>query len=49
MAVLIAAPLLMQLGLPGPFYVLDAQPDARVLFEFPIVLRRRSSSPRCSS
>lgn len=38
MAVLIAAPLLMQLGLPGPFYVLDAQPDARVLFEFPIVL-----------
>ncbi|MDE2156767.1 MAG: hypothetical protein KGJ32_12860 [Xanthomonadaceae bacterium] len=38
MAVLAAAPLLMQLGLPGPLYVLRSQPDARTLFEFPMVL-----------
>jgi hypothetical protein len=38
MAVLMAAPVLMQLGLPGPLHILNSQPDARTLFEFPMVL-----------
>ncbi len=37
-AVLAAAPVLMQMGLPGRLYVFDSQPDARTLFEFPMVL-----------
>jgi len=36
--VLMAAPILMQLGLPSPVYLLNSQPDARKLFEFPMVL-----------
>lgn len=38
MTVLLSAPVLMQLGLPGPVHVLRATPDARALFEFPMVL-----------
>lgn len=38
MAVLASAPVLMQLGLPGPFQVLRGPPDASALFEFPMVL-----------
>ena len=38
LAVLAAAPALMQMGLPGPLYVFSTQPDARALFEFPMVL-----------
>lgn len=38
MTVLSSAPVLMQLGLPGPVHVLRAAPDARALFEFPMVL-----------
>jgi hypothetical protein len=37
-AVLLAAPVLMQMGLPGPLHLLAGQPDARALFEFPMVL-----------
>ncbi|RYC10952.1 hypothetical protein EUU22_15485 [Ciceribacter ferrooxidans] len=33
-----SAPLLMQMGLPGPLYTFARAPDARVLFEFPLVL-----------
>lgn len=36
--ILPAAPLLMQMGLPGPLYTLTSAPDARGLFEFPLVL-----------
>lgn len=35
---LMAAPVLMQMGLPGPLYVFQTQPDARSLFDFPMVL-----------
>lgn len=38
MAVLMAAPVLMQMGLPGPFHIFSDPPDARALFEFPMVL-----------
>ena len=31
-----AAPLLLQLGLPGPLQVFAGQPDARVVFSFPM-------------
>jgi hypothetical protein len=38
MAVLMSAPVFMQLGLPGPLYIFNSVPDARSLFEFPMVL-----------
>lgn len=38
LAVIMPAPILMQLGLPGPFHIFDSAPDARVLFEYPMVL-----------
>lgn len=38
MGVLMSAPIFMQLGLPGRFYMFTAQPDATALFEFPMVL-----------
>lgn len=31
-----AAPILLQLGLPGPLQIFDAQPDARAVFSFPM-------------
>lgn len=36
--VILPAPLLMQMGLPGPLYTWTSAPDARALFEFPMVL-----------
>lgn len=33
-----AAPLSMQMGLPGPLYVFTSAPDARALFKYPLVL-----------
>ncbi len=36
--VLSSAPLMMQMGLPGPLYIFASQPDARALFDFPMVL-----------
>lgn len=38
LAVIMPAPVLMQLGLPGPFHVFTGAPDARALFEYPMVL-----------
>jgi hypothetical protein len=38
MGVLMSAPILMQLGLPGPFHTFTTQPDATALFDFPMVL-----------
>lgn len=38
LAVIMPAPILMQLGLPGPFHIFTSAPDARVLFEYPMVL-----------
>lgn len=38
LGVILPAPLLMQLGLPGPFHVFTSSPDARALFEYPMVL-----------
>ena len=38
LAVIMPAPLLMQMGLPGPLYTFTTSPDARALFEFPMVL-----------
>lgn len=38
MAVLMTAPVFMQLGLPGPLHFFKSQPDARTLYEFPMVL-----------
>lgn len=38
MAVIMPAPALMQLGLPGPFHYFTSIPDARALFEYPMVL-----------
>lgn len=38
MGVLMSAPILMQLGLPGRFHTFVTQPDASALFEFPMVL-----------
>ncbi len=38
LGVILPAPLLMQLGLPGPFHVFNSTPDARALFEYPMVL-----------
>lgn len=38
MGVLMTAPVLMQLGLPGRLYTFTSQPDASALFEFPMVL-----------
>lgn len=37
-AVILPAPILMQLGLPGPLHILTSTPDARALFEYPMVL-----------
>lgn len=37
-AVILPAPVLMQMGLPGPLYTFDSTPDARALFEFPMAL-----------
>jgi len=37
-AILPAAPILMQMGLPGPFYIFASAPDARALFDYPMVL-----------
>lgn len=31
-----SAPVLLQLGLPGPFYVFDSVPDARAVFTYPM-------------
>lgn len=31
-----AAPVLLQLGLPGPFHVFEASPDARAVFTYPM-------------
>lgn len=36
--ILPAAPLLMQMGLPGPLHVFTSLPDARTLFHYPMVL-----------
>lgn len=38
MGVLMPAPILMQLGLPGRFHTFVSQPDASTLFQFPMVL-----------
>lgn len=37
-AVIMPAPILMQLGLPGPFHAFTVIPDARALFDYPMVL-----------
>ena len=37
-AVILPAPILMQLGLPGPLHIFTSTPDARALFEYPMVL-----------
>jgi hypothetical protein len=37
-AVILPAPILIQLGLPGPFYTFTSLPDGRALFEYPMVL-----------
>ncbi len=37
-ALILPAPALMQMGLPGPIYVFDTPPDARALFEMPMAL-----------
>ena len=37
-AVILPAPILIQLGLPGPFHKFTSLPDGRALFEFPMVL-----------
>ena len=37
-AVILPAPVLMQLGLPGQLQVFNGTPDARVLFDYPMVL-----------
>lgn len=37
-AIVPAAPILMQMGLPGPFYTFSGMPDARVLFDYPMVM-----------
>lgn len=37
-AVILPAPLLIQLGLPGPIHTFTSLPDGRALFEFPMVL-----------
>lgn len=36
--VILPAPLLAQMGLPGPLYVFASDPDARALFDYPMVL-----------
>lgn len=37
-AVILPAPFLMQMGMPGPLYTFTSQPDARALLDFPLVL-----------
>jgi hypothetical protein len=37
-ALLFATPLMIQMGLPGPLYILTSLPDASALFEYPMVL-----------
>jgi hypothetical protein len=37
-AVILPAPILIQLGLPGPYYTFTSLPDGRALFEYPMVL-----------
>lgn len=37
-AVILPAPILLQLGLPGPLHMFTDMPDGRALFEFPMVL-----------
>lgn len=38
LAIIMPAPLLMQLGLPGPLHIFTGTPDARELFAYPMVL-----------
>lgn len=37
-AIVPAAPILMQMGLPGAFYIFTSAPDARALFDYPMVM-----------
>lgn len=38
MVVILPAPFLMQMGMPGPLYTFTSQPDTRTLLEFPLAL-----------
>lgn len=37
-AIVPAGPILMQMGLPGPFHIFTSAPDARALFDYPMVM-----------